>query len=77
MSIEIEFFFLSVIVTSPERTSPVRGRCFVPINGIPDLRSKTPNKELNKFKSRFQPEMSRSKPIMIVRALRSFPSLIN
>ncbi|EJW74303.1 hypothetical protein WUBG_14789 [Wuchereria bancrofti] len=48
-------------VASPIETSPLRARCFVPINGIPNLRSQTaPNKVLNQFRSRFQPEISRT-----------------
>ncbi|EFO22584.2 hypothetical protein LOAG_05900 [Loa loa] len=48
-------------VTSPIEASPARARCFVPVNGIPDLRSQTaPSKALNQFRSRFQPEMSRT-----------------
>lgn len=43
-------------------TAPLRARHFMPVNGIPDLRSQAvPNKALNQFRSRFQPEMSRSK----------------
>ncbi|VBB31779.1 unnamed protein product [Acanthocheilonema viteae] len=42
-------------------TTPIRARYFVPVNGIPDLRSQAaPNKTLNQFRSRFQPEISRT-----------------
>lgn len=65
--------FFSIAVTSPIEASPVRARCFVPLNGIPDLRSQNaPNKALNQFRSRFQPEMSRSELIFILHCLRSF-----
>uniref|UniRef100_A0A0R3S414 Calmodulin-regulated spectrin-associated protein 1 n=1 Tax=Elaeophora elaphi TaxID=1147741 RepID=A0A0R3S414_9BILA len=48
-------------VASPTETAPVRARYFVPVNGIPDLRSQAvSNKALNQFRSRFQPEMSRT-----------------
>ncbi|VDN91259.1 unnamed protein product [Brugia pahangi] len=48
-------------VASPIEASPLRARCFVPVNGIPNLRSQTaPNKVLNQFRSRFQPEISRT-----------------
>ncbi|CAG9537420.1 unnamed protein product [Cercopithifilaria johnstoni] len=50
-------------VASPIETStaPARARYFVPVNGIPDLRSQAvPNKVPNQFRSRFQPEMSRT-----------------
>uniref|UniRef100_A0A915Q4M2 CKK domain-containing protein n=1 Tax=Setaria digitata TaxID=48799 RepID=A0A915Q4M2_9BILA len=48
-------------VTSPINVSPTRPRCFVPIHGIPELRSQNaPNKALNQFRSRFQPEKLRT-----------------
>ncbi|MCP9265222.1 Short spindle protein 4 [Dirofilaria immitis] len=48
-------------VASPVEVSPTRARCFAPIKGIPELRSQNaPNKALNQFRSRLQPEMSRT-----------------
>uniref|UniRef100_A0A8R1TPV7 Calponin-homology (CH) domain-containing protein n=1 Tax=Onchocerca volvulus TaxID=6282 RepID=A0A8R1TPV7_ONCVO len=48
-------------VASPVDVSPTRARRFAPIKGIPELRSQNaPNKTLNQFRSRFQPETSRT-----------------